>query len=94
MMIYSLLFSVLNRNSGMIVTRGNGSWELFSIMFGLVTLITTEILNNSSIFGEYKNLVFILNTSIIFYLCYKSDWFRNKTVGFYSKLKDKLERLG
>jgi len=92
--LYSTCYSITRKNSGFLMKRGNISWEFFPIAFGSLSLIVVEIIGNSTIFKEYKNILLVTNLLILFKLCFNSDWFRNKIVGFYIKYKEKIEKLG
>ncbi|MEL7666500.1 MAG: hypothetical protein AAGU06_03705 [Candidatus Shapirobacteria bacterium] len=88
----SILYLLKNRNGFLIkVKRSGGSFESLQIMFGIATLFTVEIINNSCILGDYKNLIMVINLLIVFYLCFYSDWSRNKIIGFIEKIKNKTE---
>lgn len=89
----SLYYSYIRKNGCLgALKRGDKSTKLFPIMFGILTLFITEIIGNSTIFGDYKNFVTIINLIVIFYLCFYSDWFRNITVGFLDKILNKTEK--
>lgn len=92
--LYSIYYPRTKKNSGFLMKRGSPNWEFFPIAFGSLSLIVVEIIGNSTIFREYKNILIIANLLILFKLCFNSDWFRNKIVGFYIKYKEKIEKLG
>lgn len=69
------------------VIRGEISWGYLTAAFGILSLLSYKILALSEFYRGYKVIIILFNEISFLYLCYKNNWFRNKLIGLYSRLK-------
>lgn len=73
------------------VKRGEKSFGWFVIAFTSLLAFGLAIITTLSL-GKITVAIILLYTILIFWLCFLSDWFRNKIVGWFSKLENRIER--
>lgn len=73
--------------SGAIVGRGPEGFGYFIIIYNVLSLILISITMVTVFFKDYTAIIIIFNQILLFYPCLYSPWFRNKIVGFFSRLK-------
>ncbi len=74
------------------VKRGENSWRAFVFAWGVLSLIAQQIIRTSTSGIGYKVLLNALDLSILAYLCFYNDWFRNQLVRIVSAAQEKEER--
>ncbi|MBU0579021.1 hypothetical protein KKE34_04535 [Patescibacteria group bacterium] len=73
------------------VKRGDKSFSYFGQAFGVLTVILHSAIAVTPLSWLYKVLAILISSGLIFYFCYKNNWGKNKIVGFFSKIQDKVE---
>lgn len=68
------------------VIRGEKSSSRLFISWGML-IIVVGITNSTNITVNYKVLASILNIAFISYLCFFSSYFRNKIIGWASRIE-------
>jgi len=81
--------NIIKRKKGIKLTveRGEISWGYLTATFGILSLSSFYIVELSEFFKGYKVIITLFNQISFLYLCYCTNWLRNKIIGLYSKLK-------
>lgn len=83
-----ILFLSKKKGNGIKITRGPESFGYFIIVYNILSLIFISVAMVTDFFKEYIALIIIFNQMLLLYPCLFSSWFRNKIVGFFSRLKE------
>ena len=86
-LITDLVIRAKNSKLGIKVKRGNTSWEYLIISYNILTIFFIAIVSVSIYFNEYRIIIIIVDQIFLVYLCFFSDWFKNKIIGTFSKIK-------
>lgn len=76
------------------VKRGQESWQLLYLFYGITSIIMIQIITVARAFENYKVGISLLNLGILLYLTFYNSWFRNKILGYITKSKEQEERHG
>ena len=69
---------------GIVVTRGKESWDYLKLAFIIGTTYTfLKIIDATESVKDFEVLFIVANTSMIFYLTFRNDCFKNKLLGFF-----------
>lgn len=74
------------------VKRGETSWGYFILAFGILFPFGEGIISFIEVNSFIKASIFLIYGYLLFYFCFSNNWFRNKIVGFFTKLKEKWEK--
>lgn len=74
------------------VTRGEESWKMFYLGFGIVSVVLMQVINSSEALKGFKTIISIVNLAMLVYLAFFNGWFRNKTLGIITKSQQKEEK--
>ncbi len=77
----------LKRRVVALLERGEISWGYLTAALGILSLLSFQIIVVSDFFKGYKVIMHLFNQISFLYLCYFNNWFRNKLISLYSKLK-------
>jgi|GEM_PF-6598459 len=85
-------YSVRCGNVGFKIKRGEVSWAYFPLAYSILLTISIGIISVLEICYIYKILLIMVDSVVLFKLCFFNGWFRNKIVGLFSKSK-KFEEI-
>jgi hypothetical protein len=74
------------------VVRDQESWGKFYLLHGLILLLLFHVIGVMDFANGYKAPIGIGNFLAVTYLTLLNGWFRNKVVGWFSKLERKPEK--
>jgi len=94
--IFLLLFiyalSHEKKCSNKVVTRGTGGWDIFTLSFGVNSIVLIQIINSADALHGYKTIISITNLLMLIYLIFFNGWFRNKLIGIIIRSQNKKEK--
>ncbi len=73
------------------VKRGNQSINRFGQAFGMIITVTHSIIAVLELHWFIKIAVIVFVSFLVFYMCFLSSWGRNKIVGIFNKIENKVE---
>ena len=76
------------------VKRGEKSWGYFGLAYSILMAVFLGLISILPDFNYgllIKGILIIIISLLLFYLCFSNQWFRNKTVGLFSKYQEKEE---
>src|SRR3989344_6260072 len=76
------------------VKRGEKSWGYFILAYSILLAISLGLIAILPDFNYgllIKSILMVVISVFLFYLCFSNIWFRNKTVGIFSKYQEKEE---
>ena len=82
LVIYAFFGARKMKRDQVSVKRGKGSWKYFSLGYGILSVIVTQIISVSEFWKGYKVLITALDLGGLLYLAFFNSWFRNKIIGF------------
>lgn len=92
--IFAFIIDQANKNSGRVVKRGDKSKKIITRFSSvIISYLVLQIITNTEILKEYRVILIITNLSLVVYLCFFNNWFRNKIIGFYIKIENRMEFL-
>ncbi len=74
------------------IKRGEKGWSRLLASYG-ISIILVEIIVSSNLIPNHKVIIGLLNVGVLIYLNLFSPYFRNKLIGWSSKIMDKEETL-
>jgi hypothetical protein len=74
------------------VKRGEKSWTIL-LSFWAIAIIIIEIIISSDLISEHRVIVGLLNFIVLLYLNLFSGYFKNKIIGWSSRIQNRLERV-
>jgi len=74
------------------IVRGPGSRGRLISAYGFASVILNQLIAVSNAFECYKVFLCLVDTVILFYLCFYSSWFRQRIVGWISVWEARPER--
>lgn len=95
--IYATYKDIKNLGSGIVITRGEISWNYFFTVLGISLIIIEilmELISEIEKIKNYKGIIVLGNLAVFFYLCLINRWFQNEIVKLFTKLKSKRSSLG
>ena len=75
------------------VTRGEKSWNILLFFWTIIIIAFVEIIISSDLIRGYTVFVGLLNLSMLLFINFRSSYFRNKIIGWISKLQQTKEHL-
>lgn len=74
------------------VKRGEESLKsIKKIFYIFINIFILVFISWCECIKPYRIFTFIVNTLLLFYLFFYSAWFKNKLVGFYSNINEKVD---
>jgi len=88
-LIFAIIRNKIKSKRGVILTvkRGEKSWRNLTATFGILSLLSFKIVGLSEFCKGHKVITTLFNEISFLYLCYFNNWFRNKLISLYTKLK-------
>lgn len=78
--LYAVLEERKMKNDMPAVKRSEKSWNHFSLAYGILSVIVTQIISISEFGKGYKVLITIIDLALLLYLAFFNNWFRRKTI--------------
>ncbi len=77
------------------VKRGETSWAYLSIAYSIILTLIIGVISLLDIISWILRVGIMMGLAILFFcLCFFNDYFRKKIVGFFSKSKEHIEKIG
>ncbi len=73
------------------VKRGEKSWAIL-LAFWAIAIIILEIIISSDLIAEHRVIIGLLNFVVLVYLNLFSGYFKNRIIGWASRIQKRLER--
>jgi hypothetical protein len=73
------------------LTRGDEAWARFGAAWGLLSLLTQQILQVSASAQGYLVFLSLFDLTVLAYLCFLNGWFRNNLIHFYAIVRKRKE---
>lgn len=90
--IYALCRELKPSDATVTVKRGEQAWTWFVFTWGILSLVSQQILRVSVAAVGFKVLLSLVDLAILAFLCFYSDWFRNRLIALSIVVKDKEEK--
>ena len=70
------------------IKRGEVSWAYFPLAYGILLTISLSIISALELRVVFKIVLIVIDSLVLFKLCFYNTWFRNKIVGVFSRSKE------